>query len=174
MKPLDLAEAHLRDQPAADDPADDADDDVGEAAARGLAAEQRARDRARDEADDDPADDAHVQHVVSLAWRGRSRLVGRRKARRTASDDTASGCVWCAACVGARDHDDPAVGEAVVERHGRLAEDREARAAEDLEHRLADPTEELERGDRVPLRGELADDRRRRRDADAARPGSAR
>src|SRR3954452_2185693 len=60
---------------------------------------------------------------------------------------------------GAVDDDDATVLEAGIEGKGRLAEDRKAVATEDLEDGLADLTEDVDRGRRVSLRLELAEDR---------------
>ena len=74
---------------------------------------------------------------------------------------------------GAVDDDDAAVGQPRVERDRRVAEDRQALAAEDLEDGLADGAEPVERGRRVRLGLELAQDRAGRGRADG-QIGSAR
>ena len=60
---------------------------------------------------------------------------------------------------GAVDDDDAAVRQPLVEGDGRVAEDRQALAAEELEDRLADGAQPVERGGRVRLGLELAQDR---------------
>ena len=59
---------------------------------------------------------------------------------------------------GAIDDDDPAVCQPGVEDHGRVAEDRQALSTEELEDWLAHGRKPVERGCRLRLGLELAQD----------------
>src|SRR5512147_205664 len=64
---LDVTEAHLTCEPAADEPTEDADHDIRQAAPGGSPLDEGTGDQAGEEADDDPAEPAHLEHGASLA-----------------------------------------------------------------------------------------------------------
>ena len=156
---LDLAEAHLPGQPATDDAAEDADEDVGQAAARGLATHSAPEIA--------PArKPTTIQPRMSMSM-GQSRTGGWSSARkaRTAST-TASGWVWCAACLAPgspRPGRSPAGRQRPGSPRGTPGGSRHRGAAGP-----AGGPGEASRTRRVPLRLELADDRRGR--GHASRP----
>ena len=136
MKPLTWAEAHLLRQPAADHATEDADDDVRQAAP-GRPPPTSAPEMA-------PAmRPTTIQPRMSMSSigrvsHGRERRLSEERATRL-DDRVGMGVVGGVA--GAGDDDDPAVGEARVERPVASREGRQAVAAEQLEDRLADATE---------------------------------